>query len=292
MNLAFIILNYQNPGQLLRLGRVLRHGFPSADIFCNNDFGQCPLDERPFDGVMSFLKPHQPMRWGHISCVEALWRCLDVLYSGSEGPDWFFLLSGATYPIKSPQAFHARLASAACDAFMDMHPLENLPSADPFVQQVRWRYLRARCLVPALDSTGHWRRSVRVLPPFPFLKWVLPFGKSFRCHVGGFWFAGNRRVAAVLQRARQAWPQAYHHYRLTPVPEESYLQSVVGSSPGLRWQADDLTYVRWPARSKHPVLLTRLDYEALAASDDLLARKIIEGRDGGLLDELDKRLWA
>jgi len=290
MRLGFVILNYERPKQLLRLGKTLVAIFPESQIVCNNDFAQCSLDSSQFDGLITFVDPCVPMKWGDISCIRAALAGLEKLLSLGHF-DWCFLISGSTYPVKGREHFEKRLAASDCDAFIHCEEVPAQPVRDSRYthwEQIQSRYMRHRVTIPAFDAQGKIRRSYRFLRMTRFSKLLLPYGSNCSLHSGGFWFAGNMHVVKSLLQAPDRFQRLYRHAHTTPIPEEMFFHTVIANTANLAWQNDDLHFISWPGMTSNPRFLTMHDLPDISKSNALWARKIRDGEDDGLLDSLDQ----
>lgn len=293
MRFGFIILNYERPKQLLRLAKTLKTLFPSSKIVCNHDFSQCVVERSEFKKVLRFVDPCVPMKWGHISCIRAALTGLQRVFEG-DGVDWFFLISGSTYPIQSASVFEKELLKRGCDAFIHSKavPIQKVnASEDWHGAHIQSRYLKVRVQIPVFDKQGKLRRSLRALPDTFLLNWMLPFGKRCQLHSGGFWFSGNRATAECLLAAPRKFSKLFKHAHTVPIPEEMFFHTVIANTPGLKWTNNDLHHIEWTPRAANPRCLTIRDLSVLRDSEKLWARKIFEGEDDGLLDCLDQMIF-
>ena len=92
--------------------------FPDTKISIAFDFGQTQLDERRFPDFVSFVRPHQSTKWGHISVIHAGMRALQWLYEKHD-PDWFVTLSGADYPVTDADKILKDLRTGGYDVYLD-----------------------------------------------------------------------------------------------------------------------------------------------------------------------------
>ena len=122
MRLGFVILSHTEPEMLMRLVERLKADFNNPPIACHHDMHQLSLNTSAFPSVRFVAEPLRTS-WGHISLVHAFRLALQLLYEENP-PDWFVLLSGSDYPIKSGEAINAELSSSPYDAYLDHRNIE------------------------------------------------------------------------------------------------------------------------------------------------------------------------
>lgn len=291
IRIGFVVLTHDRPPQIQRLIERLNAMFEHPPIVCHHDFGQCPMPIDGFAHNVSFV-PSLATRWGTFSLVEAAIRAIQAMFRDG-GPDWFVLLSGADYPIKSAATIRGALAASEFDAHIahTFVGLEQEPS-EGFARLGHWRYRTAR-LFPAVRR-DRVRGAVRFLDlRRPWLASpLLPFSSTQHCYAGEFWFCANRRAAQYIVDYHATHPALAEHYRNVPIPEESYFQTVLVNAPGLEVHNDDLRYIDWSNGGHHPKVLTHEDLPRVLAAPDHFARKVDLARHPDLLDALDRALDA
>ena len=87
-------------------------------IVCHHDFSKCDLSVDTLSKNVFLVRPHIQTEWANFSLVEAPIQALKLMYEVPEPPDWFVLLSGADYPIKTARQILDDLASSSFDAYI------------------------------------------------------------------------------------------------------------------------------------------------------------------------------
>jgi hypothetical protein len=284
--IGFVLLTHANPAQSLRLVRRLSAIFADPPIACHHDFSQCQLNASEFPTNVDFVRPYVRTRWADRSVVEATCRALNLLYSSTNSPDWFVLLSGADYPIRPAERVLADLNNGGGDAYV-RHKLVD-PSAyrtDFDRRCVRW-YLSKRIWIPGCTRRLRpaWK-AITLSSPW-LLRRFGPYSDTFRCYYGGQWFCGNRRAAEVIALFRQTDRRLIRHCRHVLFPDEMYFSTVLANAENLSVRDQNFRYVDWSAGGPHPKLLGEEDLPALASSGCHFARKLPWNER--LLDQLDR----
>jgi Core-2/I-Branching enzyme len=298
--IGFIILSHANPQQTIRLARRIQTMYDNPPIVCHHDFGQSPISLNDFPRDVKIATPYISTGWGKYSIISAVIKSLEILHRDFS-PEWFFVLSGSDYPTLAADKVLADLSLSGMDAYLDFrevrdrHPLtvdslaEN-PTLrhfdDPSNLALAWRrYRGAIAWLPTLRPGPRIGRHTFYLP---FKDPRSPFCETFKCYYGDHWFAGNRRVAAVLVNPTDQHMHLRRHLRWRIVPEECYYHSILANDPQIKITRTTKRYAEWLGGGSHPQNLQMNDLPALLSSGSHFARKFAE--DSPLLDELDRMI--
>jgi Core-2/I-Branching enzyme len=290
---GFILLTHNKPYQVVRLIDTLNRMFDNPQIVCHHDFSKTDLPLEKISKNVSFVQPHLQTGWSKFSVVEAMLGALKLMYEAPDTPDWFILLSGADYPIKSSQQILQDLASSEYDVHMH-HEQINYNAYERDWQELCYdRYCVAKFWVPFLNKklrlTKHQVILKHPLLTAPFL----PFSQDFRCFAGEHWFCANRKAAKYLLEFHQTKPALASHYRkldyCTIVPEESYYHTIFCNAPHLKVSQNHWRYIDWgwSTNIAHPKTLLLEDIPKMQASSAHFARKFDFEEDITVLNELD-----
>src|ERR1700730_18508681 len=299
MQVGFVILSHNEPEMLLRLVQRLQALFDNPPIACHHDIHQVSLNTSAFPSVRFVAQPLRT-RGGHISVVHAFRLALRLLYEGNP-PDWFVLLSGSDYPIKSRETIDAELCSSPYDAYLDHRPIQfsRLPEnrcdgefdkgfSRPFYVYIAYdRYLARRIRYPRIERPFRLRFG-RYPIRHPWLAPGNPFTKVFRCFAGAVWFTARARCAELLLSNDSFTRELLAFYADKTAADESFVHTVLCNSPSLKLCNNNKRYVDWSAGNPHPKLLGIEDLPSLRASSHHFARKFSTRHDAHILDELDR----
>jgi hypothetical protein len=288
--LGFVLLTHTKPRQALRLVRRLLTLFGDPAVVCHHDFSKCAFDPQDFPACVRFVRPHHVTTWGNFSLVEAVVSALRLLYGEAEPPEWFTLLSGADYPTAPASTVMRDLMESRADAFMH----HELIDADHV--QREWhatclqRYRRKRLQVTCPTRRGMLAQRTVTIPP-RLSRYLLPFTRDFRCFAGSQWFTANHRCAERILRSHAgANRRLLAHYRVVPIPDESYFQCILCNDPSLRVCNDNKRYTEWSPGAAHPRTLGSEDRPKIMGSGCHFARKFDPDHDSAVLDSLDRLL--
>jgi hypothetical protein len=288
--IGFVLLTYTKPAQIQRLVIRLNVMFDEPPIVCHHDFAKCTLPIKEFPKNVSFVQPQSPTGWGVFATVEAAVRAIKQMYEAPASPDWFVLLSGSDYPIKSAATIRGQLETSPYDAYIYHFPIQFNKLKNDWQRDCYERYCTKTWYYPSLTKRLCPTRRKLVLKHPLLTRPFLPFSDHFRCYVGEFWFSANRRAAEYILRFYETRLRLASHYRTVPIPEESYFNCVLGNAPGLKLDPDyanDYRYVDWSHGGSSPKILGMEDLPKLLSSTDHFARKFDIDQDARVLDELD-----
>lgn len=282
MRLAYILSAYKYPRQLVRL--IERLSTASTWFFVH-------VDKRTDDGIyremvsgarrcpnVHFVKRHW-CDWGGFGHVAATLEGIRAICKMGINFDYAILLTGQDYPIKPNRQIEAFLMDHKGRLFLEFFPLPT----------DQWHN---RGVVGGMDriEEWHWRvrgREIRLPVKRQFPVGYQPFGGS------SYWCLPREcieHIDALTRRDRRL----VRFFRFVDVPDEMFFQTVLLNSPfAPRAVNDNLRYIDWKdPNAGSPGILDNGDFEKLAASPKLFARKFDESVDAHVLDRIDRELLA
>jgi hypothetical protein len=277
VTLAYLISAYKNLGQVSRL--IRRLDAPGAlflvhvDKKTNDSDYDALVDELRDLKSVAFLERHR-CHWGGFGHVRATLKGIDWLVTRGTRFDYLVLLTGQDYPIK-PNAFIKRFfAARQGKSFMlfDLLPTEWW-SPRGGLDRIEYAHLR------------FYDHHARVPVKRSFPKDLKPYGG------GAYWSLSHDAVEYVSRFVRDR-PDVVRFFKQVDIPDEIFFQTIVLNSPLAETIVNDhLRYIDW-TRGPRPALLETSDFEALARSPSLFARKFDVQHDEQILDLIDKGLLA
>lgn len=297
---AYVILSYKLPDQVLRLVRRLRAGSPGGQIVIHHDGRAATLDRVALrEAGAHVLEDSGPVEWGDFSQLAAVLRAFAWLLRHTDF-EWVVLLSGQDYPVRPVPEIEADLASTPCDGFIASRvvprpalgrPLAEFPARyfyryatvpdGPLSRALAARAARARPLVVVRRLPSGLRLGVRCLRD-PFAGLV--------CRQGADWFTLSRRCVETVEASTRTTPEVLRHYRRTIIPTESFVHTVLGADASLRLSGDPRRYWLWADGAPHPRVLRREDLGPAFAGGVDFGRKFDETIDATALDRVDREV--
>jgi len=279
MAVAYLIRAHHRPEQLVRL--VERLATPNASFFIH-------LDGRSHELVREALLiglagqdnvhwvPRVDSYYSGFSLVRSVLAGLEEVERG-EVPPHVVLLSGQCYPLRPAAEIEAFLRERAGESLVEHFHLPSERWADEHggLDRIRYRYY----------ERVHYRTRTLRLPLLRrrFPEGLEPWGGSAWCVLS------EEAVRTVLSFQHER-PDAHEFFRRTKAPDEMYLQTVLLNSPLRDRVANEgVHHIEWPGGS-HPRTFASADFERLAASEKLFARKFDVAYDERVLDRIDREL--
>lgn len=276
MRIAYVISAYRRPEQLARLVRRLAGDDTRFFVHVDAKTSE-PVHHRMVEGVadldtVSFL-PRHACHWGGFGHVQASLKGIAAVVASGIDPDYTILLSGQDYPIKSNAEIRAFLAERRGRSSFMHFPLPTPHWEGGGLPRLRDWHLR-------------WRRLHVRLP----LRRRLPLG--LEPWGGSAYWIMSRRALGVVHRFVREHPEVVRFFRHVDIPDETFFQTILLNSE-VASECDDirLHYTEW-GRLPAPAVLLRSDYQHLAESPCLFARKFDPEVDAEILDLIDERLLA
>jgi Core-2/I-Branching enzyme len=294
VQIGFVLVTHNKPRQAIRLVSRLNSMFEQPPIAWHHDFTFCDL---PLDSVtnnISLVLPHLRTGWAKFSIVEAMLGALEMLVSSPNPPDWFVLLSGADYPIKSADKIVYDLSTSQFDAHLK-HERICFNNYERYWQRLCYdRYCSVKFQLPFVSKRLlPTTRTITLRYPV-FTRLFTPFSRYFSCFAGEYWFCANRSAAEYLLKFHRTMPALANYYRMRDdadivFPDESYHHTILCNSH-FRISQNNWRYVDWPKETEvdHPKILLMEDLTKLCDSTAHFARKFDDDVDGKILDALDE----
>jgi hypothetical protein len=275
VRLAYIISAYKNLDQVSRL--IRRLDGEGAMFLVHVDKKTSEAEYRALaDDVgglrgVELLERHT-CHWGGFGHVRATLKGISRLAARGFDFEYLILLTGQDYPIKSNAFIERFFAARRGTSFM---LFDSLPT--------EWWSERGgldRVEYPHVRFKGHHAR-IPVRRSFP--RGLKPYG-------GGAYWSLSREAVEYVSRFTRDRSDVVTFFKRVDIPDEIFFQTVLLNSPLAKTIVNDhLRYIDW-TRGPGPAVLETSDFEALASSPQLFARKFDARHDERILDLIDERL--
>jgi len=300
ISIGFVLLTHHQPQQIYRLLAQLNKMFNYPPIVCHHDFFKCDLSMDHLPQNIAFVRPHLQTKWGDFSIVEATIKAIKLLYKSNNSPDWFILLSGSDYPIKTAKQILDDLSSSPYDAHINYAQIKyQTYQENPKISLIWQKLAYQRYYGLKLFSLPFWGKhsyskdlwgkkelEIRIDNPL-ITQFFVPFNDNFSCFVGDQWFCANRRAAEYIIQFHDQNNAITSHYRRRMFADESYFQTILANAPHLHLKNDNKRYLIWPTKSAHPKTMVMEDLPHLLACSSHFARKFNLEIDKTIFDQLD-----
>jgi hypothetical protein len=284
MNIAYLILAHQHPEQLSRLVRQLQT--PAADMFVHVD---AKVNIGPFmravGSHVKFTEKRIPVYWADYSQVDAVLLLIETALAVPRNYDYFVLLSGVDYPLRSAaeiEDFFLRnkglefINWVAMPSTLVAKPLSRLTDYKRRPGLLGWIIGRVRQLLAKLHVIPR-ERDYRV-----YLGNLAPYG-------GSTWWALTRDACDYIQKFAVGNPRLMRFFENTSSPDEMVFQTILANSPFRSSMRRNITYTDWskggnspsPIRDQHVAMfranpIVRAEEGAYVAGEFLFCRKVMD----------------
>lgn len=287
MKIAYIILAYQYPEQLLRLVNSL--STPDTVFFIHIDK---KVDIEIFKKTLrksiskniTFVKREQS-NWGGCGCVKATLNCIKEAIN-QEGIGYLYFLSGQDYPIKSNRYLSEFTRKNKDKIYIDFSKLPKKDWRFGGMDRIQYyhldRFKDKRMALIAHEAILLFRS---ILPKRKFPGYLKPYG-------GDFYFSLPIYAAKFVMKFLNQHPDYLRFHKYTWIPEEIFFHTILlnGKDKKIKDNIinDNLRYIDW-SRPPYPSILVIDDFDKIISSKKLFARKFDYTVDRKILSAIDKK---
>ena len=213
----------------------------------------------------------------------------------SPGFDYFVLLSGSEYPLRSKEYIHQFFVENRGSEFITNVRMPNERAGKP-LSRIDTRRIQSarpvlRLAVRALAKYGMARRDHR------------KYLGELKAYSGNTWWALSREACEYISGFARANPRVAKFFEDTFAPEEMYFHTIFGNSKFQAQARRNLVYEDWDGQKAHPKTIGREHLNLFRSRDKvtvedmhgpgelLFARKLSDERLE-VVDELDELIRA
>src|SRR3954452_12365027 len=238
MRIAYLVLAHHKPRQFARLVERLSH--EDASVVVHIDIkSELPEFQRALDSLgttATFVSERQNVRWGDFASVRAELACLRRAVQDAEA-DYYILLSGVDYPIRTPEIWRQEFSSGA--TYMDSWPIPNADHNKPMSRLEHFYFpTKNRSSIPAKFLNSFLLRKLPKRNVAEGLGGHQPYG-------GSQWWALPGDVARGVLEFCDRETEFVRFFSRSRNPDEMFFQTVVQALPGSREIRPPLTFADW-----------------------------------------------
>lgn len=259
MRIAYLIFAYRNPKLLQKTINFL--ACDDASFFVHIDAKVSIDDFASIRGKnVSFVDDRIRVYWAEFSGVRAILRLIRDALADSKAYDYFVLMSGSEFPIKSRQYIHAFLEKNSGQEFITMHKLPAPGKSIKRFNTVRFPSTRPvlRYVFRSLAKLGLGQRDYRKV-----LGSVEPYS-------GNTWWALTREACEYADDFVRRDTKLANFCENIHAPEETFIHTIIGNSPFAFRVRRNLVYEDWPRGAAHPRVIDAKHLCYFAARDVVL----------------------
>ncbi|RYG21651.1 MAG: hypothetical protein EOO07_02045 [Chitinophagaceae bacterium] len=242
MNVSYLILAH---GDLVHLERLIDElSDEHSRIYIHLDQRiACPtrLKEKP--GVYFIPNPLR-LYWGGFSIVQAIQKLMQFARAQEFG-DYYAVMSGTDFPVKSKTAFYSKLQQGG--EFMSIQLADNSRRTSRYLYHHFEKFDRRKYWHPKSAFYHLWESLIKIVTP--------KRKPNFRLYFGPMWFILSKECIDYI--LKEADRKAYYteFFRDTLCADEAFFHTIIGNSPFLQQTQTHLMFTYWPSKLE-PGLIT------------------------------------
>jgi Core-2/I-Branching enzyme len=294
MQIAYLILAHNRPDHLERLINALQEDWTSFFIHVDKK-----SKIRTFDTIRALprtflIEDRVSACWAGFSLVQAALNMIDAAIRSTPEPDWYVLMSGSDYPIRSNREIHDFLAQSTQEHIN----LVDLPSPETrkpleWLEMFQFEGSRGR----PMPKRVFLHQLNRLLVKY-YKRDFRPILGDMRPYAGSQWWVLSKEAIRYVVEFTRTHPKFVKFFRHVHIPDEMYFQIILGNSQFRQKIARNFTYTDFSRRGARPAMITAKHLEMFADPDFRLddaegagpcffARKF-DASDHVLLDRVDE----
>lgn len=268
MKIAFLIQCHKNPRQINRLIKALQH--PSVEIFIHIDSKAKGIRECIVCGSDIHILPAEQcvsVFWGQFSQVQATLNMLKYASKCNQF-DFYFLISGQDYPLKSIEYIVQYLREGKQYDYIDSHDISHFKKRNEIYYPL---YFIGQSTDKKIMKTMYEYCTGGKNHTFSLFKRKIP--NNIQAYFGSQWWCLNAETVSWLLHYLNENPEYMVFYKHSLCPDESFFHTLVMASPYVQYVRPFLHYLQFDIGKSSPKTLKVENLESLLSSDKLMARK-------------------
>ncbi len=264
MKLCYIILAHEN---IKSIARLIERLTCEDTVFVVHIDKKCSENLNPLENISNVkLIQKFDIKWGGISQVEALNYCCEVALK--EDADYFVLLSGSDYPVKSAKYINSyfckyrnvNFIGGKCIPSADSSWAEGgrrrtecyalvLKRAVATIEPRKMNFNNFREIIKVVLSKSNYLNALKIFLSYPKRKNTI----GMQLYGGEFWWRLRRDSLERITNYRLSHPD-YHKWQIdTANCDELYYNTLVYNLCNNN-SSNILTFINWGGVNHHPLI--------------------------------------
>lgn len=267
--LAYLVFAYKNPQVLKRAIAKLSSEHCAFFVHIDQKSGIDQFSSIGGENVF-FSDRRIPVYWAEFSGVDAILLLIRQALRRPEHYDYFVLLSGSEYPLRSGRYIHAFLEEHDGLEFISMVKMPAPGKPISRLNTLRFTSDKPvrRFVFRALAKVGLAKRDYE-----KYLKGLEPYS-------GITWWALSRAACEYMLRFMEGNPHVEKYFRYTHAPEESFFHTILGNSPLRARIRGNLLYEDWPpSGALGPAMITGRHVTSFEAQEKIYVEDVYGRRE-------------
>lgn len=230
MKICYLILAHNNFKHLDRMLDVLNEDNNTFYIHIDKKVSE---DYMPAQSNVKVILERLDINWGGFRMVEATLALMEYGITHSPNADYYILLSGVDYLIRSKEFLNELLQEGK--EYIDIAPVPI-----PYKPIERYQHY----------FFDFKRRDAKLYNPLLLTEILLKKLKikreaPFKIYAGTQWFALTHGCVGYILETIAKDSRYVNFFKYTLVPDEAFFQTIIGNSPFYKNAASSLTYTDW-----------------------------------------------
>jgi|SRR5208283_2948356 len=265
MKVAYLIVTHTNPGLLRKM--IMTLCSEGCAFFIHVDKKARISDFSAIEGEnIFFTHSRVSVYWGEFSVIRAVIVLMLAALASREQYDYFVLLSGSDYPLRSGLYVQEFLRANQGRQFMSLVKIPSEAAGKPLSRLDRiWiqsdQPIR-RFVFRAIAKLGLARRDHR-----KHLRSLEPYG-------GDMWWALTNDACRYILEFMERNPYVENYFLHTPAPDELFFQTILGNSPFAPHVQRNFHFADWSAGTSHPAMITAKHVEKFESQEQVLVNDV------------------
>ena len=302
MKICYLILAHNNPHHFERLINVI--STPNTKIFVHIDAKSALVEfgKRITQANVVFIKERVSVSWGGFSMVQATLNLLSEAFATKNEYDYYCLLSGSDYPLKSPKYIEKYLKEHYGREFINIVKIPNKLVSKSLSRITSYHIdveHHRNNIVPKIIA----HNVVYMVNKLNIQRRFEPIFKGMKPYAGSQWWVLTHSAVQYIMEFVAANPKFVHFFKNTKIPDESFFQTIIGNSQFLDKVARNLTFTDWSRDTPpYPAIIDIEHIQDFKKNGDLFtddaygkgqllfARKFPDSSDA-LIEFIQKNVW-
>ncbi len=299
MKIAYIITVYHKPEQLVRLVKNLNadqaYFYVHLDKTKDISFFKSSFEEIAKVAKVKFLK-REDSRWGRWGFTKAMLNGMEAAAKEKVPFDYIMTLSGQDQPIKSIQYINEFLTINHGKNFIEHFPMPNPEwnfGGMDRVEHYHFDFLGREYSYPPKKKLKSIRDKILNIMFKPVFKLPRVFPKGLLPYGGSCWFCITGSTMNFILEYLQKNPGYLKFQKYTYLADEIFFQTILLNSGNEKVinsiVNENLIHLEWLGE-RHLIVFKEPDFDKLAQSKKLFARKFDLEQDKVILDLVEQKL--
>jgi len=261
VKIAYLILGHRNPRLIKKAVECLACDDAAFFIHIDAKFSLEPFNDIRGEKVF-FIEDRRPVYWGEFSQTEAIFLLTQRALAAPQRHDYFVLMSGSDFPLRSGLYIRDFLAANQGREFISMIKLPGPGMPLSRINTIRFPSTRPvlRFIFRALAKMGFAQRDYR------------KYLGSMEPYTGHTWWALSRAACEYIISTRQRQPELERFYENTHASDETLIHTILGNSPFKSKIRRHLVFEDWHSPAHHPEMINAQHLEYFESQNKVAPR--------------------